>query len=208
MQNDSLGHPTLYPSWNLIFKIGKGSALTIENSYLVCGTPYWTVSCRSPRSRTSGAQPGQSTHSGYPMLTGMQSSPRRSWWRRVVASGHVGLACVVNMVLQHHALESQAPGATLQFSSRTISCCYRVFFFYWTPPQNLKFFFEPTESKNFLDSIFFSIGPPAPQKNSQRISWTLICSALGCRAWSCILTPPCNPQSGCRHSAWAFVPKL
>ena len=82
------------------------------------------------------------------------------------------------------------------------------FFFYWTPPQYLKFFFEPTESKNFLDSIFFSIGPPAPQKNSQRISWTLICSALGCRAWSCILTPPCNPQSGCRHSAWAFVPKL
>ena len=34
-----------------------------------------------------------------------------------MASGHVGLACVVNMVLQHHALQSQALGATLQLTS-------------------------------------------------------------------------------------------
>ena len=34
-----------------------------------------------------------------------------------MASGHLGLACVVNMVLQHHALESQALGATLQLEA-------------------------------------------------------------------------------------------
>jgi hypothetical protein len=44
---------------------------------------------------------------------------------------------------------------------------------YFLPGTPLKItsFFERTESKNLLDSDFFSTGPPLKQQ-SQRISWT------------------------------------
>ena len=75
----------------------------IENSFLVYGTPYWTASCCSPRSRTSRAQPGQSTHSGYPMLTGMQAE--------LVKEG-CGLRACGPCLCGEHGAAAPCPGVT------------------------------------------------------------------------------------------------